>query len=163
MIKQDIVTLVNCGILSMTAHELGTKEAYKAFRLKKEVERVFKEIQDEQKAIREENGLTEEVVNNIQKIMDKVNIKANATEDERQQLLAYNEQNRVVTGLLKEANQCEVKLEIKTISYEDWRTLQAENRAKDINGRAFDILGGEAEIVLDGIFWEEPKDADEKK
>lgn len=158
MIKQDIITLVNCGILSMTAHDLGTKEAYKAFRLKKEVERVFKEIQDEQKAIREENGLTEEVVNNIQKIMDKVNIKANATEDERQQLLAYNEQNRVVTGLLKEANQCEVKLDIKTVSYEDWRTLQAENRAKDINGRTFDILGGEAEIVLEGIFWEEPKE-----
>lgn len=158
MIKQDIITLVNCGILSMTAHDLGTKEAYKAFRLKKEVERVFKEIQDEQKAIREENGLTEEVVNNIQKIMDKVNIKANATEDERQQLLAYNEQNRVVTGLLKEANQSEVKLDIKTISYEDWRTLQVENRAKEINGRTFDILGGEAEVVLEGIFWEEPKE-----
>ena len=158
MIKQDIITLVNCGILSMTAHELGTKEAYKAFKLKKEVERVFKEMQDEQKAIREENGLTEEVVNNIQKIMDKVNIKTNVTEDERQQLLAYNEQNRVVTGLLKEANQCEVTLDIKTISYEDWRTLQAENRAKDINGRTFDILGGEAEVVLEGIFWEEPKE-----
>ena len=158
MIKQDIITLVNCGILSMTAHELGTKEAYKAFKLKKEVERVFKEMQDEQKAIREENGLTEEVVNNIQKIMDKVNLKANVTEDERQQLLTYNEQNRVVAGLLKEANQCEVTLDIKTISYEDWRTLQTENRAKDINGRTFDILGGEAEVVLEGIFWEEPKE-----
>lgn len=158
MIKQDIITLANCGILSMTAHELGTKEAYKAFKLKKEVERVFKEMQDEQKAIREENGLTEEVVNNIQKIMDKVNLKANVTEDERQQLLTYNEQNRVVAGLLKEANQCEVALDIKTISYEDWRTLQTENRAKDINGRTFDILGGEAEVVLEGIFWEEPKE-----
>ena len=158
MIKQDIITLVNCGILSMTAHELGTKEAYKAFKLKKEVERVFKEMQDEQKAIREENGLTEEVVNNIQKIMDKINLKANVTEDERQQLLTYNEQNRVVAGLLKEANQCEVTLDIKTISYEDWRTLQTENRAKDINGRTFDILGGEAEVVLEGIFWEEPKE-----
>lgn len=163
MIKQDIITLVNCGILSMTAHDLGTKEAYKAFKLKKEVERVFKELQDEQKAIREENGLTEEVVNNIQKIVDKVNVKTSVTEDERQQLLAYNDQNRVITGLFKEANQCEVKLDIKTISYEDWRTLQAENRAKDINGRTFDILGGEAEVVLEGIFWEEPNDTDEKK
>lgn len=158
MIKQDIITLVNCGILSMTAHELGTKEAYKAFKLKKEVERVFKEMQDEQKAIKEENGLTDEVVNGIQKIMDKINIKTNVTEDERQQLLTYNEQNRVVTALLREANQCEVKLDIKTISYEDWRTLQAENRTKDINGRTFDILGGEAEVVLEGIFWEEPKE-----
>lgn len=158
MIKQNIITLVNCGILSMTAHDLGAKEAYKAFRLKKEVERIFKEILDEQKAIKEDNGLTEEVMNNIQKIMDKVNVRANATEDERQLLLDFNEKNRVVTGLIKEANKSEVTIDIKTISYEDWRTLQEENKAKEINGKTYDILGGEAEVILEGVFWEEPKE-----
>ena len=44
MNKQDIITLVNCGILSMTAHDLKPAQAYKAFKLKKEVEKVFKAI-----------------------------------------------------------------------------------------------------------------------
>lgn len=158
MKKQDIITLVNCGILSMTAHDLKPAQAYKAFKLKKEVEKVFKAIQDEQKGIREEAGITEEMSEKISKIIDKVNMKSSVTEDEKQELLAYNELNRKVSSLYKEANKEDIEIDIKTIPFDDWRVLQEENRSKRIGENEFDILGGEAEIILENIFWEEPKE-----
>lgn len=158
MKKQDIITLVNCGILSMTAHDLKPAQAYKAFKLKKEVEKAFKAIQDEQKGIREEAGITEEMSEKISKIIDKVNMKSSVTEDEKQELLAYNELNRKVSSLYKEANKEDIEIDIKTIPFDDWRVLQEENRSKRIEENEFDILGGEAEIILENIFWEEPKE-----
>ena len=158
MKKQDIITLVNCGILSMTAHDLKPAQAYKAFKLKKEVEKAFKAIQDEQKGIREEAGITEEMSEKISKIIDKVNMKSSVTEDEKQELLAYNELNRKVSSLYKEANKEDIEIDIKTIPFDDWRVLQEENRSKRIGENEFDILGGEAEIILENIFWEEPKE-----
>ena len=158
MKKQDIITLVNCGILSMTAHDLKPAQAYKAFKLKKEVEKAFKAIQDEQKGIREEAGITEEMSEKISKIIDKVNMKSSVIEDEKQELLAYNELNRKVSSLYKEANKEDFEIDIKTIPFDDWRVLQEENRSKRIGENEFDILGGEAEIILENIFWEEPKE-----
>ena len=158
MKKQDIITLVNCGILSMTAHDLKPAQAYKAFKLKKEVEKAFKAIQDEQKGIREEAGITEEMSEKISKIIDKVNMKSSVTEDEKQELLAYNELNRKVSSLYKEANKEDIEIDIKTIPFDDWRVLQEENRSKRLGENEFDILGGEAEIILENIFWEEPKE-----
>lgn len=158
MKKQDIITLVNCGILSMTAHDLKPAQAYKAFKLKKEVEKAFKAIQDEQKGIREEAGITEEMSEKISKIIDKVNMKSSVTEDEKQELLAYNELNRKVSSLYKEANKEDIEIDIKTIPFDDWRVLQEENRSKRIGENEFDILGEEAEIILENIFWEEPKE-----
>ena len=158
MKKQDIITLVNCGILSMTAHDLKPAQAYKAFKLKKEVEKAFKAIQDEQKGTREEAGITEEMSEKISKIIDKVNMKSSVTEDEKQELLAYNELNRKVSSLYKEANKEDIEIDIKTIPFDDWRVLQEENRSKRIGENEFDILGGEAEIILENIFWEEPKE-----
>lgn len=158
MKKQDIITLANLGIMSMTAHTLKPAQAYKAFKLKREMEKAYTEISEEHKAIREANGLTEEYTNKIQAILDKININLNVSEDERRELLANNEKNRTVDSLILEANKGEIKIDIKTIPFEDWRLLQSENRAKNINGREFDILGGKAEVILEGIFWEEPKE-----
>lgn len=158
MKKLDIITLVNCGVLNMTAHNLKPAHAYKAFKLKREIEKAFNDIQEEQKSIREENGVTEELDNKIQKIIDKINIKIKVSEDERQEMLAYNEKTRRVTSLLEKAAEGDVNIDVKTIPYEDWRQLQDENRDKEINGRHYDVLGGKAEIILEGIFWEEPKD-----
>ena len=157
MKKVDIITLINCGILSMTAHDLKPAQAYKAFKLKKEVEKAFKDIQEEQKGIREDNGLTEEMENKVKGIIEKMNIRSSVTEDEKQEVLAHNELQRKVSSLYREANTEEVTLDIKSIPYEDWRKLQ-EDRHKVIGEKEYDILGGEAEIILEAIFWEEPKE-----
>ena len=156
MKKVDIITLINCGILSMTAHDLKPAQAYKAFKLKKEVGKAFKEIQEEQKGIREDNGLTEDVESKVKGIIDKMNMRSSVTEDEKQEVLAHNELQRKVSSLYREANTEEVTLDIKPIPYEDWRKLQEENRHKAIGEKEFDILGGEAEIILETIFWDAP-------
>ena len=156
MKKVDIITLINCGILSMTAHDLKPAQAYKAFKLKKEVEKAFKDIQEEQKGIREDNGLTDELENKVKGIIEKLNMRSSVTEEEKQEVLAYNELQRKVSSLYREANKVEVALEIKPIPYEDWRKLQEENRHKVIGEKEYDILGGEAEIILEAIFWDAP-------
>ena len=156
MKKLDIITLVNCGILSVTAHDLKPAQAYKAFKLKKEVEKAFKDIQEEQKGIREDNGLTEDMENKVKGIIDKMNMRFSVTEDEKQEVLAHNELQRKVSSLCREANKEEVILDIKPIPYEDWRKLQEENRHKAIGEKEFDILGGKAEIILETIFWDAP-------
>lgn len=156
MKKLDIITLVNCGILCMTAHDLKPAQAYKAFKLKKEIEKAFKEIQEEQKGIREDNGLTEELEQKVQGILEKMNIRASVTEEEKQEVLAFNELQRRVNSLFKVANEKDIALDIKAMPYEDWRKLQEENRAKVINEREYDILGGKAEVILEAIFWDAP-------
>ena len=158
MKKVDIITLVNCGILSMTAHDLKPAQAYKTFKLKKEVEKAFKDIQEEQKGIREDNGLTDELENKVRGIIEKLNMRSSVTEEEKQEVLAHNELQRKVSSLYREANKVDVTLDIKPIPYEDWRKLQEENRHKVIGEKEYDILGGEAEIILEAIFWEEPKE-----
>ncbi len=156
MKKVEIIKLVNAGILSMTAHNLKPAQAYKAFKLKREVEKAFKEIQEEQDAIKKDNGLTDEKEEKAAKIVDKINVGTSVSEDERQFLLSNNEDNRKIASLFKEANKAEVSLDLKTIPYEDWRILQAENKEKTIGNNKVDILGGEAEIILEGIFWDAP-------
>ena len=91
-------------------------------------------------------------------IIEKMNIRSSVTEDEKQEVLAHNELQRKVSSLYREANTEEVTLDIKSIPYEDWRKLQEENRHKVIGEKEYDILGGEAEIILEAIFWEEPKE-----
>lgn len=156
MKKVEIIKLVNAGILSMTAHNLKPAQAYKAFKLKREVEKAYKEIQEEQDAIKKDNGLTDEKEEKAAKIVDKINVGTSVSEDERQFLLSNNEDNRKIASLFREANKAEVSLDLKTIPYEDWRILQAENKEKTIGNNKVDILGGEAEIILDGIFWDAP-------
>ncbi len=156
MKKVEIIKLVNAGILSMTAHNLKPAQAYKAFKLKREVEKAFKEIQEEQDAIKKDNGLTAEKEEKAAKIVDKINVGTSVSEDERQFLLINNEDNRKIASLFREANKAEVSLDLKTIPYEDWRILQAENKEKNVGNNKVDILGGEAEIILEGIFWDAP-------
>ena len=57
----------------------------------------------------------------------------------------------------------DVELDVKTIPYEEWRKLQAENRAKKLGDREVDILGGIAELILADVFWREPEEAELKE
>ena len=83
---------------------------------------------------------------------------ASVTEEEKQEVLVFNELQRRVNSLFKEANEKDIALDIKAMPYEDWRKLQEENRAKVINEREYDILGGKAEVILEAIFWDAPTD-----
>ena len=165
MKKEQIIKLVTCGILNMTAHDLDTAHSYKAFKLKREVEKHYNEIQEEQKAILKSVGITEQMENEVKGLYEKAKLspKEPMTEKEKDLLLSYNKLQGEAKKLVTEANKEEVTLNIKTIPYNVWRELQKENRAKKINDYEFDILGGEAEIILEGIFWTEPQDEEPEK
>ena len=165
MRKENIIKLVNCGILNMTAHDLNPAHTYKAFKLKKEVEKAYKAIEEEHKSILVEQGVTEQMESEVKELLDKVKLspKEPLTDKEKGLLTSYNRLQDKARKVIAEANKEEVSLDIKTIPYKDWRELQKENRAKKINDYEFDILGGEAEIILEGIFWLEPQDEETEK
>lgn len=165
MRKENIIKLVNCGILNMTAHDLNPAHSYKAFKLKKEVEKAYKAIGEEHKSILVEQGVTEQMESEVKELLDKVKLspKEPLTDKEKELLTTYNRLQDKARKVIAEANKEEVPLDIKTIPYKDWRELQKENRAKKINDYEFDILGGEAEIILEGIFWAEPQDEETEK
>lgn len=165
MKKEQLIKLVNCGILNMTAHDLDTAHSYKAFKLKREVEKHYNETQEEQKAILKSVGITEQMENEVKDLYEKAKLspKEPLTDKEKELLISYNRLQDKAKKVIAEANKEEVSLDIKTIPYKEWRELQKENRAKKINDYEFDILGGEAEIILEGIFWTEPQDEEPEK
>lgn len=67
-----------------------------------------------------------------------------------------------MTAALREE---EVSLNVRTVDYSTWRTLQNENRAVNVDGQTVDILGGYAELLLHGVFWTDPEEetAEEKE
>lgn len=165
MRKENVIKLVNCGILNMTAHDLNPAHSYKAFKLKKEVEKAYKAIEEEHKSILVEQGVTEQMESEVKELLDKVKLspKEPLTDKEKELLTSYNRLQDKARKVIAEANKEEVSLDIKTIPYKEWRELQKENRAKKINDYEFDILGGEAEIILEGIFWTKPQDEETKE
>ncbi len=158
MKKIDVIKLVNAGIISMTAYELSPAHHYKAFKLKKEVEKAYREIEDEQRGIREEHGITEELVDKVRKIVEKSQQRKEVTDVENAIVTDYNEKSRTANKVIEFAAEQEINLDIKTIPFLEWRKLQAENRAKKIGDKEVDILGGIAEIILADVFWIEPQE-----
>ena len=57
MKNSDIISLVRCGILSMTSHDLPSSEAYKTVRLKMEVQRAYKSLSEAEMNILSECGI----------------------------------------------------------------------------------------------------------
>ena len=164
MRKENVIKLVNCGILNMTAHDLNPAHSYKAFKLKKEVEKAYKAIIEEHKSILVEQGVTEQMESEVKDLLGKVKLspKEPLADKEKELLTSYNRLQDKARKVIAEANKEEVSLDIKTIPYKEWRELQKENRAKKINDYEFDILGGEAELILEEVFWTAPQDEESK-
>jgi hypothetical protein len=163
MRKSDIQKLINCGIVSMTAHDLAPMHAYKAFNLKRKVEKINEDIVEEQKKLAEQYGLTDELKEKVQKIITKAQKNEALSADETKTLEQYNGIIQTVEQMIVESLKEDVELDVKTIPYEEWRKLQAENRAKKIGEKEVDILGGIAELILADVFWREPEEAESKE
>ena len=156
MKKVDVIKLVNAGIVNVTAYDLKPEHAYQVFKLKREVEKIHRDIEEEYKEIEKSQGLTEEFAEETQKVLDKVNNKEELTDADKATLTKYDEIWKKVIGLKVELGKTDVSIDVKPLPYEEWRTLQKENKAKKIGDREIDILGGVAEIILSENFWQEP-------
>lgn len=163
MQKQDVINLIDCGLLHVSAHELGPEHAYKVFILKRQLEKAYNAIADEQNAILNEVGIDDSFKQKATDINKRTSNKEVLTIEEREWLSKVPAIQQSADKLLQEMQKSEITIDgLKTIPYETWRELQKENKAKTINGKVVDILGGPAEIILADIFWKAPEEKSEK-
>lgn len=161
MQKLDIINLVDTGILHVSAHDLEPEYAYKVFQMKRAIENAHRAISNEIDALLKDNGIDDDFRQKAAAINKKINNREALTIEEREWYDSANDRQHLVDKLLHEMYKADIKLnELKTIPFEAWRKLQNENRAKAVNNKIVDILGGVTEIILADIFWRAPEEKD---
>lgn len=161
MKKLDIIKLYKAGIIEVSAHTLSAAHAYKVFKLKREVEKAYKAIEEDQEKLMDGEGLTRELRERIADIFSKESNMV--TDADKAAVKEYQVIQRKVEKLFEEQGKEDVTLDIKTIPYNEWRKLQNENKSKKINDKEVDILAGIAEIILAEVFWVEPTEDETKE
>lgn len=154
MKKSDIIAMVNAGLLYATQHELSTAHSYKVFKLKSEVRKAFDAIGEAEEALRKDCGIEDGAA-----FDRRLTELRNLTERTAKEQKELDEMNKTLKGYIEQQlllHAEEVTLDVKAMPYEEWVRLQNENKAKDINGKTYDIFSGYMEELLFGVLWSEP-------
>lgn len=159
MKNSDIISLVRCGILSMTSHDLPSSEAYKTVRLKMEVQRAYKSLSEAEMNILSECGIHDVERHNARQ--KELSSKLQRTEAEQSELRNIIDMTRRANAMTASLRSEDVSLNVTPLDYDTWRSLQCENRSVMVEGSSIDILGGIAEIILHDVFWSDPQVTDE--
>lgn len=160
MKNHQLISLVNAGILSATVHTLCTADSYKVFKLKKAIRTAFTGIQDMERDLLAECGITDpKAFDNRTAELRSIAEPSEAEKSELEGMEAKSAQFfEQRTQLYNE--EAELK-DVRTIPYESWKQLQDENAAvAQADGRKTDIFSGLAEELLEGIFWIAPEEGE---
>ena len=132
MKKKDIITLVNGGILRATAHSLPVEHFYKWHKFRRELDREYRHIDEEQASLLQECGIVPGRINE-------------ASEEE---LLRFNEANR---QLLDDDVTLNLPAPIPT---EYYKGIYDENREVDLGNGKVDVFASlpVETIVLETLF-----------
>lgn len=152
----DIINIANAGVLNITAHDLDVAQSYKVFKFKKWVRNTLKSIQDDEKDLLAEVGITDAPA--FDQRRSELLAKEERTAEEQTELDKLNGQAEGYFNRQNELYNEEVTREVKAMPYESWKKLQDENRAVEVNGKATDVLMGYVEDVLEGVLWEAPEE-----
>lgn len=136
MKNYEILALVNGGALAITDHTVPTEHAIKVYRFKKSLRALYEKIFEDEKALIKDNEL--EIKDGGKLDGDPEKVKRFV--ELRQEL--YNE---------------EATIECKTMPYEAWHTLKAENKAVKMGNREMDILAP-FEVLLENVLWKEEEE-----
>lgn len=163
MRKKDILALQLHGLQSVTAHDIAPAHAYKVLALKRAVRKAHEGIIEEIKELLKSVDLEDYDKDRAQlRDMKKKIDELSSEEKERYDKLASSLER--FEKLYDEMTAADCQLEgVKTIPYEVWHQLQVENRSKAVpfGGRVMqgvDILSGEVENILEGVFWTAPEE-----
>lgn len=159
MKNSDIISLIRCGILGMTSHDLPAAEAYKAVKLKMEVQKAFKALSEAEQGVLAECGIEDVEKHNARQ--QELSSKQQRTEAEQAELDVLAEKTSRANAMTKALRNEDIVLDVTPLDYDTWRRLQGENRAVRIEGNTVDILGGIAEIILHDVFWSDPVEAEQ--
>lgn len=163
----DIWKLHVLGLQAATSHDVSPAHAYKLTRLKKEVREAVKKIVDaEQEILKDEGVNLEDPAATESKIKDMRKKMSELTSDQKKEYddlkVRYDRYKGMHDALMEDDTPLEG---IKSMPYDAWHQLQAENRSKKVvmNGRAVpgvDIFSGELEFILEDVLWKAPEDED---
>ena len=147
MKKYEILSLVNAGILSVTANDLDAAHAYKVLKFKRSVKAAFDKLADAEKELLKESGIED----------------AQAFDKERADLIKSGENSERLEELNKQFDRFnslrdllykeEVQLEgVKTIPFAQFHVLQKEN--KDLQHKPLNAF----EFLLENVLWAAPEE-----
>lgn len=133
-----IIALINSGLLGTTEHDVPAKDAYKVYKFRKAVGKAYNELAEKEKDFPKEAGVEEG---------------KEPTE----------EQNKRISELRLEMLNDESDLgDIKTIPFESFHALAAENKRTPYRGQGEETLYIDFfrvfEERLEGVLWKEEEE-----
>ena len=152
----DIIALANCGVLSITAHDIPAAHAYKVLKFKRAVKASMAAFQDAERAIFHDCGVSDVAGFNarLNELREK-----QRSEDENAELHSMEKKIQEIQGLQNELREEDITLAgVKTMPYDVWHDLQNENKSVEISGKTIDVLSGDVEEVLEGVLWDSPEE-----
>lgn len=152
----EVIELSKRGILNVTTHSIGTKDAISVFKFKKALRSCIESINSDESALLTECGIDDAA--SFDSKRGELLGKAERSREEDAELEALNEKFRRFIGMCDGILMEEAKLDtVNTMQYEAWKSLQDENKSVNVNGEAIDVFSGEVEMLLLGVLWEEPE------
>lgn len=143
MKNADIVALMNGGIQNITSVTLPAAQAYKVYKFKRAIEAAYNAIVDSQKGILKQVGI--EDLQEFQKRYKELSDIKERTSEEQAELDSIAKKDKDAGKLVQELYADTTNLDVKTLPYEDWHNLQAEN--KDVKLLTY------LEPMLEGVLW----------
>ena len=148
MKNADIVALVNGGIQNITSVTLPAAQAYKVYKFKRAIEAAYNAIVDSHKDILKQAGI--EDLQEFQKRYKELSDIKERNAEEQAELDSLTNKDVDAGKLIAELYKDTTELYVKSIPYDDWHNLQAEN--KDIKVLTY------LEPQLEGLLWIAPQE-----
>ena len=148
----DIIQLANAGVLQATGYTLKPAEAYQLFLLKKQVGKAVEAIREAATSLARDAGIDDPAA--FDRRGEELEEKAEPTKEERKELEEHRQKLTRLNGTRMALYEDETEVRVSPIPYASWFALQQENAKSN-------IFGGEAESILENIFWKAPEEGAE--
>lgn len=152
------------GIQNMTCHDVPAAHAYKAVKLKQEVQKAVEALSAEARKLMDEVGIADMDADR-KRLADLKDRRSSLTEQELKEYDTLSDKIKRYEELERALMDEEVEINVKTMPYDVWHALQRENakRSIRIGGKVlYDVdLLTELENILEGILWVAPEENDE--
>jgi len=143
----DILNLVNGGILSVTALDLGAEHAYKVLKFKKAVRKAYDAVLDSEKELLKESGIEDGAA------FDKERNELRESGSNAERLAELDKTFTRFAELRSKLYNEEAELgDIKTIPFSAFHDLQREN--KELDHKPLNFF----EELLEGVLWKEEEE-----
>lgn len=156
MKNDDVITMINAGIMTATSHSLPLGSAYIVTKFKGEINRLFMAYNEKNQALLGECGIEDaQAFDKRRKELTDKKEGDKLNSAEKKELEKLNSQLDRLVGLRGELIYDDAHLNIKPMPYKDWYLFKEENKAIKIdNYELFELV----EQKLEDILWKAPED-----